>query len=110
MHHHIPAVTPRLEPEEDRWIDGFLSAASAVAGEYSSIDEAIAEIAEQAGTLFVQSFPNFFGWVGELTFPRDVTEMIRAEMRARLTDSVRASDHAILVVHSPDPTVITGPL
>ena len=110
MHHHIPAVTPRLEPEEDRWIDGFLSAAKVVAGEYSSIDEAIAEIAEQAGTLFVQSYPNFFGWVGELTFPRDVTEMIRAEMRARLTDSVRTPDQPILATRSSEAPATIGPL
>ena len=87
-----------LEPEEENWIDGFLALALDAADGSTSLDEAITEVAEQAGNLFIQSFPNFFGWVGEeLTLPHYVTALIRTEMKARLTDSVRPVDEPIAV-------------
>ena len=109
MHHDLDQPSFHLEAEEDRWIDGLLSVARAATCEYSSIDEAISEVAEQAGTLFIQSFPNFFDWEGELTFPRRVTDMIRAEMRARLTDSVRVPPHPIDAARSSEARAV-GPL
>lgn len=96
MQANFYAATHRLEAEEDRWIDAFLSTAIADADDDATLDEAIAEVAERAGTLLIQAFPNFFGWVGdELTLPQYVTELIRTEMKARLTDSVRTTDEPI---------------